>query len=201
MRKQPSEKKKNVLGIAIAAVIAITMIGLTFSSVPFLGSQQQNVERFNGFEVVQGQTGYQVEVDSQVFSFLTHPADAAGVSAEPAAVQKLRSARMVYLTSNFTDAQAPAIAAAQFSLHRILQRQNTYAETAFTAPNAAGLKVITCANASATVPVLLFRSANETTSVSMEGSCIIATARSASSFARIADRFGYELLGVLGNGQ
>ena len=59
------------------------------------------------------------------------------------------------------------------------------------------LPVITCANATATQPVMQFSSGNET-KISLQGSCVIVEALSGEEFTMMKDRILYGMFGVIG---
>ena len=66
----------------------------------------------------------------------------------------------------------------------------------FTTENEYNIPVITCADATPTVPVLYFQRTNET-KVYREGSCIILEAATDFDLLRLKDRILYGIFGVM----
>ncbi len=202
MRKESSKAKKTVTERMMAILIGVLMVGLVFSAVPFLflGDGTQTVtERYNGFVIEQTHLGYGVEVDDVNYIFSSHPQDANSAEASQEALNRLKGARVLSITSNFTDDQAGAIEGSVFVLSNLLDQQSKFTTLAYTEENA-GREARTCADATEAVPVLLYESSNETSGIALENNCVVVRSRTTSGFSLLTDRIRYELLGVL-NGQ
>jgi hypothetical protein len=77
-----------------------------------------------------------------------------------------------------------------------LNNFNIFVRQGFTAENDYNFPVITCEDPTNFVPVIYFRSFNET-KVYMEDNCIIAEALRQEDVERIKDRMVYGILGII----
>lgn len=196
LRKEENRTKKILFGALLLFVLASSIIGFSFSAIPFGLQEQQGKLKYNGIELTQTQTGFQTAIDGQILEFTYLPADVQGLNVSPA-VARLESAKVIYATSHPNSSIAPAISGAEFDMARMLEKKkNSFLDTAFTEPNIYGKAVITCREATPYVPVIYFNMTNTTTSITEEGSCIIVNAGSETDFERIRDKIIYELLGI-----
>lgn len=195
LRKDEDKSKKLLFTVVIGFVLLFSIIGFTFSAIPF-GSVTQNNLKYGDIELVQTQLGLATLVNGQILEFTYYPEDVAATDVS-LVTGKLTSARVVYATSDPNSSMAAQISGAQFDIGRVLDsRHNNFLDVAFTVENPYNRPVITCGDATPLIPVLLFNFTNSTTQITEISNCVIINFASENSLTRIRDKILYELLGV-----
>ncbi len=197
IRKDDAGKKKVLFTLLVGFVLVSSIIGFTFSAIPFgLQDSSGNME-YNGFEFFQTQDGIATKVDGQLVGFTYFPSELEDFEAGNI-TSALKSARVVYATSAPESALASAISGAEFDIGRVVEaRHNSFLQPVFTSTNPYNRSVITCSDANPFVPVLYFNFTNTTTSVIEERSCVTINVASESALNKVRDRVIYELLGIM----
>lgn len=197
IRKDDSGKRKALFTILVGFVLVSSIIGFTLSAIPFGLQESSGKMEYNGFEFFQTQDGIAAKVDGQVIGFTYFPSELEGFEAGNITAA-LKSARLIYSTSDPESALAPAISGAEFDIGRVVEaRHNSFLQPVFTAANAYNRSVITCSDANPLIPVLYFNFTNTTTSVAKEGSCVKINVDSENALNKVRDRVIYELLGIM----
>ncbi|MAG15501.1 hypothetical protein CMO88_00400 [Candidatus Woesearchaeota archaeon] len=195
IREEESKLKKRIFTIIIFLVLGSSIIGFTFSAIP-LGLQQNNEIEYNGIEFFPTQHGLATIIDEQVFEFTYYPDELSEIDLGNV-ISKISSAKMFYATSHPNSSLASQISGVEFDMARALEiNHNSFMEIAFTADNLYEKEVVTCKDATAFIPVLLFNFTNTTTSVTEQNNCIIINTESERSLIKMKDKLIYELLGV-----
>lgn len=197
IRKEDSGRKKILFTLLVGFVLVSSIIGFTLSAIPF-GLQGDNEDlKYNGIEFFQLQNGIATRIDGQIIDFIYFPSELTDVETGNITAV-LKSARVIYATSDPGSALAPAISGAEFDIGRVLEaKQDSFLNPVFTAANVYNMSIITCNDANPFVPVLYFNFTNTTTGVSEERSCVTINVASESALNKIRDRVIYELLGVI----
>ncbi|MBI2663889.1 hypothetical protein HYX10_00925 [Candidatus Woesearchaeota archaeon] len=194
IRPEESKWKKRTFTIVIFIVLFSSVIGFTFSAVPFGLQGGDDKIKYNGIEFFPTQTGLATQVDGQIFEFSHYPEDLADEDVA-AIADSINSAAMIYATSDANSSIAGAISSMQYDVSRLIGA-DTFVQVAFTAENEFGKEIITCEDATESIPVLYFNFTNATTEITEEANCIIVNAESETALSRIKDKTMYELLGV-----
>lgn len=195
-QKRPFLTKKMLWSIALAAIMAFSIVGYIYIS-PRSGNLQ-----YNGFTFrPQGNpesgiiTGWTAVIGDREISFSSHPTDVLSINMSADATLLIRQAPVLFLTSDPDDVSKEAIGLIDYDFQTILEPAAT-ALVGFTKGNTFNKPVITCANATAYEPVIYLRTA-DVNRISLNGSCIIAEAPSGNSLMRTRDRLLYAYYNVI----
>jgi len=197
IREEESKTKKLLFGIVIGFVLVSSIIGFTFSAIPFQsGIFQDGTISQSGLDFYATATGVATIINDQPYEFTYFPDELDAVQTSDS-VTLISGSRMVYVTSDPNSVLATEISGVEFDLSKALERNyNSFVEVAFTEANRFGKRIITCEDATLNVPVLFFNYTNTTTSVSNLNGCITINVVDDTSLTRIRDKLLYELLGV-----
>ncbi|MBS3133153.1 hypothetical protein J4470_03425 [Candidatus Woesearchaeota archaeon] len=197
IRQESNKTKKMLFSILIGFVLISSIIGFTFSAVPFGLQNQDSTIKYNGIEFFQTQNGIATIIDGQVMEFTYLPDELESMEID-GVTKKISSARMIYTTSDPNSTLASQISGAEFNMAMVLEKNyKTFVDVAFTSDNPYGKSVITCDDATYLIPVFFFNFTNTTTSVTDQNDCIIVNVASEKALDRVRDKIIYELLGVL----
>jgi hypothetical protein len=194
MRKDHSERNKKIIG----GIMAFTMFGSLFTFIFFGfsgGGGSSGKIKYNGFELVDRGTHWSTEIDGRQAFFTYFPDDLGFVFVNLDIVNFLKNKVQIDVTSDFNDTYAQGIALAQYNMGLTMDNFNIFVRQGFTTPQP-NFEVIKCEEATSFVPIIYFRSSNQT-SVYFEGNCIVAEASSPSEFERIKDRLVYGIFGII----
>ena len=136
------------------------------------------------------------EIGGKRYGFDFLPGDTSFFSVDSQAINLMKGTLEVDITYDFNDSSNEAIALSQYYMAESFAVMSRYLRLGSLYTNEFDVPIITCADASAAVPVLVFRSAN-VTQVTVEGNCIIAEASNKANFIRIKDRLLYGILEVI----
>jgi hypothetical protein len=194
VRYQKKENQKKKQNLILGGIIIFIMVS---SALGYFGSQG-TAQRFEykglRFELLDSGM-LKARLQDREFQFNYLPQSLENMSFNSSALSPLLQTRLVYTTSASDSPMKAAIAEADYLLQRELFTLGLYVVEGFT-DNTTSRPVISCLNASAFVPVILFE-ASENTEVSLEDSCIIVRASSRLDFLALKDRMLYTLLGIL----
>ena len=197
LRAEESRTKKIIFSVVIGFVLLSSVIGFTYSAIPFRNRiQSDNTIEYNDIEFFPTQNGLAAQINGQVYEFAYFPEDLGDVETGDA-INAISSARMIYATSSPNSPSAGPISAVEFDISRALKSHNSFVEVAFTDDNPYDKRVITCEDATEFVPVMYFNYTNTTTGVTYENNCITVNFASDNSLRRVRDKLIYELLGVI----
>lgn len=195
LRKDDDKSKKVLFVAVIGFVLLFSIIGFTFSAIPFSTVSQGNL-KYGDLELIPTQLGLAAVVNDQVLEFTYYPEDVAATDVS-LVTGKLASARVIYATSDPNSSMAVQISGAEFDIGRVLEsKHNNFLDVAFTEQNPYGRPVIACSDATPLVPVLHFNFTNSTTGISETNNCVTINFASENSLTRIRDKTIYELLGI-----
>lgn len=192
MRKDRSKQTKQIFLAAIIAFIMITSV------IGFMAGRdsEQNLS-YGDFSFVRKGNIWVTKINGQNLNFYYFPSETTDIELDDAVKNRISSTPMVYLTYDPDQENVEYIAQTQFELENIFSSNfNIYSTKAFTKENEYGLPVITCLNATDTIPVIDLRKTNET-AIHLEGNCIIFESRSGFDFLRAKDRLFYGLFNVI----
>ena len=194
-RTRDSGKKVNKFMVYLMGFI---MVGSVFGVV-FFGFGSSNgggsVE-YNNFKFVNKGNFWSTVVDGREALFTYFPADAELTSVDSTIVNRLKNRLEIDVTSDFNDTFAEQISLAGYNMGITLNNFNVFVRQGFTAENDYNFPVITCEDSTVFVPVIYFKSSNET-KVYMEDDCIIAEVSIQADVEMIKDRFVYGVLGII----
>ncbi len=196
IKKEEGGSKKLLFTIVIGFVLVTSIIGFTFSAIPYSDPTQGSL-KYGDIELVQTNTGYATVLNNQIFEFTYHPSDLETYNVS-ALESKLSNVKAIYATSDLNSPLASQISGTEFDLSRILDAEkNVYLDVGFTGSNSFNKSVINCADATPFVPVIYFNFTNTSTELNDAGNCVIVNFASENSLAKIKDTVVYRLIGVL----
>ena len=195
MRRQRDEaKKKKILGV----ILGITMFGSIFTFIFFgfnTGGRASGVVDYNGFEFINRGTHWSTSVDGREALFTYLPDDLGFIFINSDVINALKNKIQIDITSDFNDTSAETIAVTQYQVGITLNNFDLFVRNGFTSTQQ-NFPVITCDDSSNFVPVIFFKSSNETIFY-LDNDCVIAEASDPADIIRIKDRLVYGILGII----
>ena len=194
LRRDSGEKTKKFM----VYLMSILMVGSLFGIIFFgfqSGGRASNTISYNDFEFVNQGTFWSTNVNGIPAAFTFLPTDLELILADNEAINSLKNKVQIDLTSDFNDTFAEGISLAIFQMGSTIINFNIFLRSGFTESEST-YPVITCTDASATVPVIYFKSANFT-KISLENNCIIAEISSNTDAIRVKDRLVYGMFDII----
>lgn len=179
-------------------LMGIIMVGSVFGVVffGFGSSGGTGSVKYNDFKFVNKGSFWSTIVDGREAIFTHFPGDVESITIDGNVIDALKNRLEIDVTSDFNDTSAEQISLAGYNLGITLNNFNVFVRQGFTAENDYDFPVVTCGDATNSVPVIYFRSSNET-KVYMEDNCVIAEALRQDDVERIKDRLVYGLLEII----
>ncbi len=199
-RKNRKEKKKtifnktNLIGIGIVALMVLSGVGYMLGDQKAAGSAD-----YNGHKFVSSGNKWYVDVDGKVVELDFHPTEIQDIDIG-GSVRVINSTKMLYLSFEPASSLVQYFEVARMELALQLDSNlGIYTVPAVTnsSPQYAAFPMVTCKNATSSVPVLEMRQGNET-KIIQEGNCVILQAREWYDVQRLEDRLLYGLYGIMG---
>jgi hypothetical protein len=196
-KSQPQKKKVNraaiftviLAGLMIFSVFGIMMYGYTNAETGFT---------YNKFQFKRSTDGWTTKIDGKTVEFLYPPDSVEKITVDPKITEKILASRMIYLT---VDPEAKDIGSFEatrldFAL-KFPEYFSIYVANGVTKENELYSKqpIITCANATTTVPVIYFKDGN-TTGFELKQNCIIFSSEQQAGLA-LRDRIMYSLFKIM----
>ncbi|MFH0868565.1 MAG: hypothetical protein V1831_04600 [Candidatus Woesearchaeota archaeon] len=192
MRRHREEKKgSKFLVYFIGFIMVFSVFGVIFWG----DGDSAETMRYNGFKFVNKGSFLSVNVDGREAMFTYFPSDVEIIPVDGNLIERLKGVIEIDATSDFNDTFAEDIALAEYQMSITLNNFGLFARNGFTTKNN-NFDVITCEDSSNFVPVIYFKSSNET-KVYLDGDCMIAEASSGIDVLRIKDRLVYGILRVI----
>lgn len=190
--------KKNVISIFIVVIMVLSVAGII---VVQRGNTPTNNIEYYGYTFVPLYDGtstiWETEWKGRTLNFIFEPNTAEQVEIEGDPISRLKDAKMFYFSYDDSSPFIQDMALVQFDYQRLLdQNLGIYVERGMAFENDFGIPLITCSTATPDVPVLLFRSGNES-KLFMEGDCVVAEVTSQSDVYLIGDRILYSMFGIM----
>jgi len=209
---QRPKQKSNFWKKAIVIFIIISMSASTvgFAYVSYSNDQQskkqdspQNgfqIGNYTFYDVGDGTFGTYVtyQGQQQPIQFRLDPREAGSIPIDDSAVQKILSAKKVYLTSDPQGPELPKVAVAAYEISRIFGFYGIKATGAYTRdadPPNPDIPLKTCADASSTTTVVVLEEGNFT-GITEENNCVHVSGFNADELIWAADKLGMNLLGI-----
>ena len=192
MRRQEKQglfSKKNMVSFFIVFIMISSVVGFMW------GRSDNRKEKYNGipFEVKDKQWVTVIN-DAQVgFDFF--PTEVESIELSPDIMARLSNTLEIDTTYDINDTNKEAIALAQYKMGLMLNNLNIFVRRGLIGENDL-LPIINCDDSTDLVPVIYFRSSNET-KVFLEDDCIITESRNAQDFLKIKERMLYGIVGVI----
>ena len=179
----------------ISYFIGIIMVGSAFGVIFFGFGSNENAIKYKEFKFYNKGDLWSVKIDGKEALFTNLPDQVSNIDVEAIAISKLKGSAQIDSTSKFNDTLAEPIALAQFQMSSSLNNFGIFLRNGFV-ENISNFPIISCEDATSFVPVLYFRSANQT-KVYLENDCLIAESSNGAETLRLRDRLVYGILGIL----
>ena len=153
--------------------------------------------KYNDIKFTRINNQWSATIDNNKMLFDYYPEEIEHINVSPELKGVLQNTLQIDVTSDADSDFKDTIALTEFKLSESLSDFNTYLRMGFTTENEFGLPIITCLDATISVPVLYFKSSNQT-SLTLDNNCIIAGARNDLDFIKLKDRILYSTLNVIG---
>lgn len=190
--KMPSEKKKGMtskmwISIGIAVIMASSIVG--FMTLGNTASPSGPIE-YNDYTFLDSQNGWVVNVGETERTFEYLPFDVEQIPYPSDMSSWIREALVITMTSDPDDNLSSAIGAVEYAFFTQFSEQGKIVIYSFVENNTFDKPIMTCANATLYQPVILFQ-AGDTTEITNEGYCVIATADTDDNMRRLGERILY----------
>lgn len=176
-------------------LMGFIMVGSVFGVIFYGYGGGVNSIREKGFKFVDNGNYWETNVDGQLAIFTYLPSQVEPITIDDFVINRLKNVVQIDTTSDFNDTFVESIALAQFQMGVTLNNFGIFVRGGFTTENQ-DFPVLTCGDSTNFVPVIYFKSSNET-NVYMEDNCIIAEALSENDVLGIKDRLVYGILGII----
>lgn len=186
--------KKNVIGIIIAAIMVMSI----------LGSWEGNyvrLDKYNEYKFKLKDDKVITEINGKEVFFDYHPSELENLSISPAAVQMFKDAIMIYLTFDPDDEYITEIEKGRMDFAGFNNEFRKYVMVGVTANSTDYqlLPIITCQNATTYIPVIYLRKAPENAEAIVwnDGTCVHIEANYGFEFNAFKEKIRYILYGIM----
>jgi hypothetical protein len=169
------------------------VIGMS-SSFVFFGFNDGSKVTYNGHRFLYKGDHWEVKVNGVIAATTYAPEQVMSIEVPTELPTLLQNKVQIDATSDMNDSMKDWVSLAEFQMGLTLAAGSVYLRTGYL-QNGTQFPQISCEKASSFVPVIYFRSSNET-KATIQGSCIIAEARSGQEMALLKDRLLYAMLGL-----
>lgn len=197
-RKGDSGKGKRWMAIFIGVIMLSSVAGFVISFNP---SSQGDAFRHGGLTFRQGQQGlYSADLNGVLVEFAYRPEALSDIEVAPGIIEAVTGSRVVYMAYDWNSTLSQDMALFQYDAGNILEaKYGVFVQPAFTGNNPLNITVVSCANATSFVPVVLIEVVNATgagtiSADSANPNCIVLSVSDAAALARVSDRFKYAML-------
>lgn len=173
--------------------LVFMVIGMS-SGFVFFGFNDGSKVVYNGHKFIYKGDHWEVKINGIIAATSYAPEQVMGVEVPSELPTLLQNKVQIDTTSDMNDSMKDWISLAQYQMGMTLASGSVYLRAGFL-QNDTGFPKISCESASSFVPVLYFKSSNDT-SASIEGNCIVVEARSGQEMILLKDRILYAMLGL-----
>lgn len=185
--------KKTLMGVFIAAVMILSVLGFALS---FRIGGGEKI-KYGDYEFVRTQKGLQTRINGQRTIFLYFPGQLTDIPVDDGAKSLLKNPVMLWFSYDPESENAQQIEDAFYYMEtKLATLKDVYVQRGLTNTTGYALPRITCANATANVPVLIIKK-NNSTKVSATNACVTATAAVREDIYRLADLMLYHAFDVM----
>ncbi len=192
-----SEKKKKHAQLIFGLFVVALMVFSAFGFVMSYSSGSGSTYKYGDYTFRSTEQGLKAKIGGKTSYFTSFPGDLEDIELPASVAASLSNTKMVYLTSDPDSRFFRDIGLVEYYFQDELNDLfGIYGVISITKNSTYQLPVISCSDATASVPVLYLMQSNET-KISFEDNCIMVEAPSQSVFVRLKDRIIFSLLGVM----
>ncbi len=190
LKKAVPGQKKNWWTVAFLVFMVIGML----SSFVFFGFNDGSKIVYNGHKFLYKGDHWEVKVNGFMAATSYAPDQVMAIDIPSELSTMLQNKIQIDATSDINDTMKDWISLAEFQMGMTMAAGSVYLRAGFL-QNTTTFPQISCTSASSFVPVLYFKSSNDT-QASIEGNCITIEARSGQEMILLKDRILYAMLGL-----
>jgi len=190
-------KEKNKKIALVAAIVFGLLMVLSPFAAMFYGFNDQTSKRsFGKYRFTRQSYGYEANINGKTENFIYFPGDIESINVSSEALSLIKGKQYMIMTSDPADPLNQSIAYMEYNSDKVLKDLNkTKMGFAYVNETATRTK-ITCENASAGMPVIYVRKANES-AIRAEGNCLFIEARQQDEILADFERVFYIMIGVM----
>lgn len=184
------KKPKKIWAIAVIIVMAMSVVG-------FLTIDYSTLEKYNGFKLINVDSRSWKVVKIPDLIFYSHPSEVESFPVSEEFMLRLKTAPLVYLASPPDDANNETVSAVAYDLiWPFVQQDRIIRFVSTTTASGSGRAQADCANATASVPVVVLQTGVNLT-LERKGNCFVFTGENQRDFIQLRDRLLYGLYNVI----
>ncbi len=184
---------KVLISIFISFIMVTSIMGFIIGS---FRTAEEELEYKNLLFTKSGNY-WETEINDMKIRTTYFPSELEDINVSEDALSKLKSTKMIYITTPVQGPNLDAISLASFELADFLTPFQIFSQAAISDNNTGyALPLITCQNATLFVPVISIENANQTQAY-LEGDCIILEAQYAQDFIRLKDKIILKFVGIM----
>ncbi|MBI2129480.1 hypothetical protein HYU07_04525 [Candidatus Woesearchaeota archaeon] len=190
--------KKRRINKQVLVTLFLAFI-MVFSTFAVIFDRYTNVVKlkYNGYSFSQNGNLFATKINGKNVYFDNFPKNVEDINLSNDAVNKVLNTKMLYITYDISQDTRKIMGKAQYDLQNALwQNLKIYAAASLMNESEYKLPVVSCRNATATVPVIELSYSNET-GVDLEGNCISIHSTNEEGLIRLKDRVLFGLFGII----
>lgn len=193
MRKEKTNKAAKYMVVFMAAIMVLSVFGVVF----FGFNEPQNIQKYKDASFTRKGDQWSAIINNKEALFNYFPTEAEGINLTSDITPKLLNKAEIDATYDFNDSYKEEIAYSAYELGKALGNHfNSYLRIGSITNTSYSIPIITCADSTPFVPVIHFKSSNET-NIYSKGNCIIIEAKKGADFIKIKDRLLYALFDII----
>ncbi|MBW2985826.1 hypothetical protein KY333_00475 [Candidatus Woesearchaeota archaeon] len=194
MARKKLINKKVLMSLFIVAIMVLSAFGFMMS---YQTNQRDKLADYNGFKFSRTQNGLVTKINNQELAFNYYPEDLEQINMSDDAKLLLSGTKVLFVTYDPNSDFASSIAEQQLDMEqKFIKVGDRFLTKGFTNATGYALPQITCANATAAMPVYQIEQSNET-KVEVSDNCVILTVASETELNAYHAKVLYLLLGVM----
>lgn len=183
------ERNKLFMAVFIAFIMIASTAGFIMNY-----SVSERTTKYKNFVIKVSDKGVFAKTVYGEIRFDSFPESVEEISFNSEAVSRIKTTKMIYLSSAYNSTYSEAIGQAEYGIINELNKLDIYSEVSFTEEKDI-TKRISCDDATRFVPVIFFTEGE--TGIFLQNNCIIMSANSATDFLRVKDRLLYSVFGIM----
>jgi hypothetical protein len=190
MRRKKDKKNLSMVFVSvfIALILVTSILGYIFQDT------SQTAIKYNGQKFTYTNNMWRTKYEDTTYYFTYHPSDIEHLNLSGSV--NLDNLMEIDITYDDDSEDKELMGAAAFELSTILSHKNIFLRQGFTSNNTFDAPIITCADATPFVPVILLSESNVTQGT-VVNNCIIIESQDQSSFMAYIDLIAYKILRIM----
>ncbi|MDO8740557.1 MAG: hypothetical protein Q7J54_03195 [Candidatus Woesearchaeota archaeon] len=190
------KKRRMNKQVLVTLFLAFIMV---FSTFAVIFDRYTNVVKlkYNGHSFSQNGNLFATKINGNNVYFDNFPKNVEDINLSSDIVSRISNTKMLYITYDISQDTRKIMGKTQYDLQNALwQNFKIYAAASLMNESSYNLPVVSCRNATASVPVMELSYSNET-GASLEGNCIFVYSTNEAELIRLKDRLLFGLFGII----